>query len=1141
MKYFPLIVLAFTSQLTVTPTLAVPPLIVDMTASHFVLKGEKTELRCSASGLRTPNVKWTRLGVELIESRRFAVLSLNNVTKADQGIYRCTASNSQGQKSATMNLTVVACPDYCVCSSQSDNLAVVCRRANLTSIPSGTLRGFIIVDFSENKLTNLGKESFHNLRALEFLDLSENKLTHLAKESFHNLRALNILLLHGNLIKSLDSYTFSSLSSLEFLFLSNNKLTNLTRESFHNIKTLKYLLLNGNLIKSLDSYTFSSLSSLELLFLSNNKLTNLTRESFHNIKTLKYLFLNGNLIKSLDSYTFSSLSSLELLSVADNPLQELNDHAFYIANSSLHTIYLMNTSMERINLKAFEGQQLVKAYISPDHLTEGFAVNSNDLLLWTLTAIGFAHGNVTYRVPCPTGTFFRPLKIFNHAALLESKCIPCPPGGFYSDGIAIVRQNCFPCNNGTYVPPERAPGKSVLHCIVCPTGTRTDLQSGYRACKCIDGFHRTMRFGPCEKCASTGLNCVDESVSLKQGFYWHWNSEINKHAYEAFAQNLKIESDSYWKNTSSYNGTLPKPYQCPRAKSCEGGLESKCAKGYTGPLCEVCVGNYYKRVLACKLCPSGTWVIVQLSLLGVAVLVLIITLIWSGRRRKNGDNSGKRPMVDILLARLKIVIGFYQVTSGIIEGFAYVKWPSSLAVIGDYAEVIQLNILSFVPLHCLFPSWKQNAISKMYLMLGSNASVILFALISFWIRKLFLLRNFNKEQSSKRRIELSTTKEFLYRNVFLFLFITYPSTCSAILRILPSACHELCTESSCTQYLKADYSIKCEGDEYNFAKLVAFAASSYIVVLPGLVFLALWRRRRQHLSRLRKLRDVKQKEENNPVDPEFGKHGNTEAAEENNEDTHDDEGNEDNPRNDQPNSESELLSGMSFLYENYNEDAWYWELVEVVRKLLLTCGIILIGRESRTYVGLASICSGLFAIAFAFRKPIRDKFEDKLQLTSLLVIFLNLGIGVILKIPKESVPSDVDQYVDTLLVNILVVGANVLVILLVVGRYLAVLIHNIVLWRQNPQCSASCCITIFLSLGELSSGVNSVAGGVRKTNLRVNLGIGGVDMPSMHAAVNDKVGFEIEETDDDTAEKDKKKKEKGKEARHFQIQEQKEQ
>ncbi|XP_067037131.1 uncharacterized protein [Acropora muricata] len=1101
-------------------SLLVPPLIVDMTASHFLVKGEKTELRCSASGLPNPNVMWTRLGVELIEGRRFAVLSLNNVTKADQGIYRCTANNSQGQKSATMKLTVVACPDYCVCFSLSYNLVGECRRANLTSIPSGTLRDFTRLDLSENYIENITASDFRSFWNLSYLKLSNNKIKRLSNGTFREAKKIQQLHLDNNEISHLEGDSFTGLEgTLNLLYLSENKLTYLARESFHNLRALKYLLLNGNLIKSLDSYTFSSLSSLELLVLSENKLTNLARELFHNIRALKYLFLNVNLIKSLDSYTFSSLSSLELLNLADNPLQELNHHAFYIANSSLHTIYLMKTSMERINLTAFEGQQLVKAYISPDHLTEGFAIKDNMMLFWTLARIGFAHGNWSYRAPCPTGTFVPPLKSYEFWTALLSSCIPCPPGGFYSDGIAVVGENCFPCNNGTYVPPERAPGKNVRHCIVCPTGTRTDLESGYRACKCIDAFHRTMRFGPCEKCPSKGLNCVDESVSLKQGYYWQWDSEINKRAYEAFAQNLKIESDSYWRNTSSYNGTLPKPYQCPRAKSCEGGLESKCAKGYTGPLCEVCEGNYYKRVLACKLCPSGTWVIVQLSLLGVAVLVLIIILIWSGRRRKSNDNTGKRPMVDILLARLKIVIGFYQVTSGIIEGFAYIKWPSSLAVIGDYTEVIQLNILSFVPLHCLFPSWKQNAISKMYLMLASNASVILFAVVSFWIRKLFLLWSINKEQSSKRRIELSTTKEFLYRNVFLFLFITYPSTCSAILRIFPLACHELCSESSCTQYLKADYSIKCEGDEYNFVKLFAFAALSYIVVLPGLVFLALWRRRRQQLSPKRNVRDFRQKEENNPFDPEFGKHGNTETAEENNKD---DEGNEDNPRNDQPNSESELLSGMSFLYENYNEDAWYWELVEVIRKLVLTCGIILIGRESRTYVGLASICSGLFAIAFAFRKPIRDKFEDKLQLTSLLVIFLNLGIGVILKIPKESVPSDVDQYVDTLLVNILVVGANVLVIFLVVGRYLAVLIHNIVLWRQNPQCSASCCITIFLSLGELSSGVNSVAGGVRKTNLRVNLGIGGVGMPSMRAAVNDNVGFEIEETDDDNAEKDKK-------------------
>lgn len=348
-------------------------------------------------------------------------------------------------------------------------------------------------------------------------------------------------------------------------------------------------------------------------------------------------------------------------------------------------------------------------------------------------------------------------------------------------------------------------------------------------------------------------------------------------AYQAFAENLKIKNDSYSRNTSSFNGTLPQPYQCPRVESCVGGLESKCATGYSGPLCEVCESGYYKRVLACKACPSGTWVIVQLGLVGLGVLVLVVILIWNGRRKKNKQ---KRAMIDILLARLKIVIGFYQVTSGIVEAFVYVKWPSSLSMIGDYAEVIQLNILQFVPLHCLFPSWKQDAFSNMYVILGSNAFVIIFAFVAYWIRKLFLLRKL-RTNSAKIRNTLSTTKEFLYRNVFLFLFITYPSTCSAILRTLPLACHKLCTENACTYYLKADYSVKCEGETYEFFKLFAFAASSYILLLPALVFVALWRRRRQQLASAQQDED---KTISHTVDPEFGVYADTaEVAEENGE------------------------------------------------------------------------------------------------------------------------------------------------------------------------------------------------------------------------------------------------------------------
>ena len=66
---------------------------------------------------------------------------------------------------------------------------------------------------------------------------------------------------------------------------------------------------------------------------------------------------------------------------------------------------------------------------------------------------------------------------------------------------------------------------------------------------------------------------------------------------------------------------------------------------------------------------------------------------------------------------------------------------------------------------------------------------------------------------------------------------------------------------------------------------------------------------------------------------------------------------------------------------------------------------------------------------------------------------------------------------------------------------------------------------MLLSLNELTSGVNSVAS-MRKTNFRANLGMGGVDMPSMRSAVNDNVGFEIEETGE--SKQDKKGKGDGK-------------
>ena len=131
----------------------------------------------------------------------------------------------------------------------------------------------------------------------------------------------------------------------------------------------------------------------------------------------------------------------------------------------------------------------------------------------------------------------------------------------------------------------------------------------------------------------------------------------------------------------------------------------------------------------------------------------------------------------------------------------------------------------------------------------------------------------------------------------------------------------------------------------------------------------------------------------------------------------------------------EVLTGLRFLFENYTEQTWYWELVETIRKVVLTSGLILVGSESRAYVGMACVISGLYGMLFAYRRPIMDPFENNLMLSSLGVTFVNLGIGAVSRIPKEGLPSSINPYLDNIMFNLLVFGANSLVIGLLFGEY----------------------------------------------------------------------------------------------------------
>ena len=494
---------------------------------------------------------------------------------------------------------------------------------------------------------------------------------------------------------------------------------------------------------------------------------------------------------------------------------------------------------------------------------------------------------------------------------------------------------------------------------------------------------------------------MNDSVTLKSGYWWQWKNSMHKVRYKHFTAILADVNFSLRKNSGMANDSvieypypLPRPHQCPRNESCMGGLDSSCALGYEGPLCEVCSTGYYKQLKTCQKCPTKKWIVGQISIFFAVVVVVIVIIVWISKKRRKSEG---RSLVDVILGRLKIVIGFYQLMFGVLEAFSYVKWPDSLALIGKYSEVLQLSVFQIAPIHCLFPSLKVDAFGKLFVTLALNALAIIIGFTVYGIRKLVLRRgNLTEEQKLKK---VSQTKELIYKNVFFFLFVTYLSTCLKTANVLPLACRTLCIdekESNCHKFLKADYEVECTSPEFNRSVIVAFFAVGYIVLIPAVSGFTLWRKRsivqNQHSD-----------DENETADPQ--------------------------------DQRTEVVTGLKFLFENYSPDSWYWELVETTRKVVLTCGMILVGSESRFYVGLACVLSGLYVGLFAYKKPMVDRFENKLMLSSLTITFVNLGIGAVSRIPEEGIPSYVDEFVDHLLFKALVFVANSLVIGLLVGEY----------------------------------------------------------------------------------------------------------
>lgn len=406
-------------------------------------------------------------------------------------------------------------------------------------------------------------------------------------------------------------------------------------------------------------------------------------------------------------------------------------------------------------------------------------------------------------------------------------------------------------------------------------------------------------------------------------------------------ENLNTFAETYDQSTSAFRSALPLVHKCPKADRCLNDvdeIQGNCAEGYSGWMCTICEDNYFPILGYCRKCPSVLVFVFESSLVLVFVLLLVLLLV-----KTSSPNQGTRgrSVMDIALARGKIMLGFYQIIGEFWESIDIIFWPDLLKSITSWLDLLQFNISSIlIKPSCFIPRLTLTPYTEFLI---GNVIPYLVILVFVCIMGIAKVKtNYLLGKESYRSIEI-TANLHSFRNtmltiVTLILFVTYTSTCNVTFALYGPTCEQFYLDEFADfniSLLRSDYSISCSTSMHRNFQVAAYVASLYVIAFPATMFILLlkYAKRGHH-------HDISN-EEHNQTYPTW----------------------------------------LRFLNENYNENFWFWEIVELVRKVSQTFVVILFGWNSYLSITITLTLAVVFITLHCSFSPMKDKFEHYLQVS----------------------------------------------------------------------------------------------------------------------------------------------------------------
>ena len=583
-------------------------------------------------------------------------------------------------------------------------------------------------------------------------------------------------------------------------------------------------------------------------------------------------------------------------------------------------------------------------------------------------------------------------------------CNTCPLNSAWRHSKGPATSSCV-CNPGFY----REVSGSSMACSRCRELTTTlgavgaDDVSG---CVCVRGYYMDSN-GDCTQCPD-GASCVAgttvASLSTRAG-YWRESSDSDAfyecHVPDDCPGTLSADTTT---NTSS---TTPRrrlsTHNPDRTNQTDNSSawdpDGQCRRWHTGPLCAVCIPNAARGANGCEVCEAmvknggnsgGFLFLLAAGFLLVFFGIVLLSLTKKASSTKPSDNeapddedSADDSVTNIvrkeatnqakgraqdkvdghvatatgdttdgeitvelaptgpsreLYSRLRIMIGYFQIVGALDLTFD-VKWPSAFQDVLGMVKFINLDFLQ------LFAPVSPCQLSAPFLTTAyMHMATLPIAVLLIVVARGVALAARIASARCRRRYTKRDAEQRSISTVLFIVFLLYPGIGTRIFRAFK------CTTVGKAQYLVADYSVECwTGEHASAVPVMLVCLVVYVIGIP-IASTVVLRCKRSKL---------------------FDK------------------------------NDSTVRDVYGSLYEAYEPQFWYFESIEMIKKMILAGGLVLVAPGSSAQILVGILVTLAYLLLLMKTMPYEDDGDDSLQVLATTQILLCLIAGFALKTDTE--------------------------------------------------------------------------------------------------------------------------------------------